>query len=245
MENENNELYITTNPKSGFSESIKSIRTNLHFASVNSKVKVILITSPTPGDGKSFISSNLAGAYAQENKKVLIIDCDLRKGRQDKIFDIIKDNSKGFANLILNFKNPLEVVETKTEQINIKDYICNTKYKNIDLIPNGPVPPNPIELLSSSKNKNLIGLLKEKYDIIILDCPPVIGLSDTLILTKFSDANVLVVSDHKTKYENIEEVKKAFEKAGAPITGVVINKTKSKHNGYYGYYGYYGEEESK
>ena len=114
MEKENNELYITTNPKSGFSESIKSIRTNLHFASVNSKVKVILITSPTPGDGKSFISSNLAGAYAQENKKVLIIDCDLRKGRQDKIFDIIKDNSKGFANLILNFKNPLEVVETKT-----------------------------------------------------------------------------------------------------------------------------------
>ena len=94
----------------------------------------------------------------------------------------------------------------------------------------------------------MIGLLKEKYDIIILDCPPVIGLSDTLILTKFSDANVLVVSDHKTKYENIAEVKKAFEKAGAPITGVVINKTKSKLNGYYGYYvyyGYYGEEESK
>ena len=128
MENENSELYITTNPKSGFSEAIKSIRTNLHFASVNSKVKVILVTSPTPGDGKSFISSNLAGAYAQENKKVLIIDCDLRKGRQDRIFNIVKDNSKGFTNLILNFKNPLEVVETKTEQVDIKEYICHTKW---------------------------------------------------------------------------------------------------------------------
>lgn len=222
-------LLININPKSSFSEAIKCIRTNLCFAAVDKEIKTILLTSPEPGDGKSSISSNLAGAFAQENKKVLIIDCDLRKGRQAEIFGITKNAIKGYTNLILNY--------TEAKAFNIKDYIESTNIENIDIIPNGPTPPNPVELLASDKNKDLLLQLRELYDIIIFDCPPVIGLSDTLIMTKYSDANIVVVSQGKTKVELLAEVKKSFEKANSTITGVVINKAKQKHNSYYGYYG--------
>jgi len=225
-------LLITKHPKSSFSESIKSIRTNLQFSAVEKEIKVILVSSPEPGDGKSMISSNLAGAYAQENKKVLIIDCDLRKGRQAEIFGVKKTNTTGYTNLILKYNDP--DLDTQTE---LEDYICKTDIENVDLIPNGPTPPNPIELLSSSRNKELIDDLKEIYDIIILDCPPVLGLSDALVMTKYSDANIIVISKGKTKVESLLEVKKSFEKVNSVITGVVTNKAKAKHNSYYGYYG--------
>lgn len=232
-------LTINTNPKSAFSEAIKTVRTNLHFSSVNKEVKVILVTSPEPGDGKSFISANLAGAYAQENKRVLIIDCDLRKGRQAEIFKIRKMPTTGYTNLILNYNDTLDDNEEpdKFSYMELSDYIEKTAIKRVDLIPNGPTPPNPIELLSSAKNRKIISLLKNKYDIIILDCPPALGLSDTLIMTRFSDVNIVTISSGKTKIELLNEVKKNFEKANAKITGVVINKAKIKHNSYYGYYG--------
>lgn len=229
-------LLINDNPKSSFSESIKSIRTNLQFSAIDKEIKVILVTSPEPGDGKSLISSNLAGAYAQDNKKVLIIDCDLRKGRQHDIFNISKDATTGYSNLILNYTNASASV-TQPVKLELKDYICKTGVKNVHLIPNGPTPPNPIELLASAKNRELIQVLREIYDVVILDCPPVIGLSDALVMTKLSDANILVISSHKTKTESLSAVKKAFEKANSQITGVIINKSKEKHSSYYGYYG--------
>ena len=102
---EKTELLVNHNPKSSFSESIKTVRTNLQFSLVNSNVKVILLTSPEPGDGQSFVSANLAAAFAQENKKVLLIDSDLRKGRQHRIFNIKNDRSKGYSNLILSSKD--------------------------------------------------------------------------------------------------------------------------------------------
>ena len=242
----NKDLIINTNPKSSFSEAIKSVRTNLNFSAVNKDIKVILVSSPEPGDGKSFVSANLAGAYAQENKKVLIIDCDLRKGRQAEIFGVSKSLTKGYTNIILDFIDPINT-DTETvlqKQINISDYICSTSIDNVDLIPNGPTPPNPIELLSSSKNERLLDAFKKYYDVIILDCPPVLGLSDTLIMTKYSDANIITISSKKTKIELLSEVKKNFEKANASITGVIINKAKIKHNSYYGYYcdAYHGDK---
>ena len=103
-------------------------------------------------------------------------------------------------------------------------YIVSTKVKNIDLIPTGPTPPNPIELLSSRSNGELIDTLRKHYDIIILDSPPVLGISDTSVLLKYSDANLVVVSSGKTQYELLERCKKAFETANSKITGVVINK---------------------
>ena len=132
----------------------------------------------------------------------------------------------GYSNLILNYK----------EEIKLSRYIVATKMKNIDLIPTGPTPPNPIELLSSHSNEKLIASLKKLYDILILDCPPVLGISDTSVLLKYSDANLVIVSSGRTQFELLERTKKAFETANSKITGIVINKANVKKNGYYSYY---------
>ncbi len=220
------DLIISKNPKSIFSEAIKSIRTNLAFSSIDKEIKVILNTSPEAGDGKSFISANLAVAYAQADKRVLIIDCDLRRGRQHEIFEVMNVSSGGYSNLILNFE----------EGIDFANYISRTNVKGVHLLPTGPTPPNPVELLSSDNNKRLIARLKRIYDVIILDCPPVLGLSDALVLTQFSDVNLVVVSAKKTKFENLERTKKQFEQVKASIAGVILNKSWSNKNEQYGYY---------
>ncbi len=231
------ELIINRNPKSVFSEAIKSIRTNLTFASIDKPIKVILNSSAEAGDGKSFVSSNLAVAYAQVNKKVLIIDCDLRRGRLHEVFEVMNLTSGGYSNLILNY----------SDDIKLDKYILPTNIKGVDLLTTGPTPPNPVELLGSENNRRLMKVLRKRYDIIILDCPPVLGLSDALILTQFSDANILTFSIKKTKKENIDRAIKTFETVNAKVTGVIVNKATMSKNGYYGYYysDYYNGEAKK
>lgn len=223
------DLIVNVKPKSSFSEAIKTIRTNLKFSSIDNGLKSVLLTSPEMGDGKSLIVANLALAYAQEEKKVLIIDCDLRRGRQHQIFNVKNVARKGYSNLILNYEKTADIGK----------YIIKTKFEGVSLLPTGPTPPNPIELLSSNNNERIIEQLKEDYDIILLDCPPTLGLSDTLVMTRFSDANVVVISAKRTKIESLIEVKKSFAKVNMPITGVVLNKIKLKGKKGYGYYGYY------
>ena len=145
--------------------------------------------------------------------------------------------SGGYSNLILNYK----------DDIKLNKYIIKTTNKNIDLLPTGPTPPNPVELLASENNRKLMEELRKKYDIILLDCPPVLGLSDTMIMTKYSDANIIVVSNKKTKVESLDKAKKVFAQANAKIAGVVINKASVKDNSYYSYYSseYYGEKKKK
>ena len=231
------DLIINVNPKSIFSEAIKTIRTNLAFSMIDKEMKTILLTSPQSGDGKSFITANLAVAYAQEDKKVLVVDCDLRKGRQHEIFEVMNVTSGGYSNLILNYKDDLK----------LDKYIVSTSNKNIDLLPTGPTPPNPVELLASESNQKLMKELRKHYDVILLDCPPVLGLSDTMIMTKYSDANLIVVSSRKTKIESLDKAKKVFEQAKANITGVIINRASVKDNSYYSYYSneYYGDSSKK
>ncbi len=220
------DLMINVNPKSMFSESIKSIRTNLQFSAVDKEIQTILVTSPEAGNGKSFISANLASAYGQDGKSVLIIDCDLRRGRQHEIFDVNNQTTSGYSNLILNFK----------DEVKLGKYITRTSVKNIDLIPTGPTPPNPIELLASNNNYEVIEELRRHYDIIILDCPPLLGMSDTQIMTKYSDANLVVVASGETPIELLERCKKIFESSNSKIDGVIINKANVKGNSYNSYY---------
>ena len=178
------DLVINKNPKSLFAESIRSIRTNLAFASLDKEVKIIMNTSPEAGDGKSFATANLAVAYAQEGKKVLLIDADLRRGRQHDVFNVANVSSGGYSNLILNYR----------ENIALSKYISKTKIDNVDLLPTGPMPPNPVEMLGSENNKKLLEKLKGKYDLIIMDCAPIIGLSDSLILAAMCDIKLITVS---------------------------------------------------
>ena len=232
------ELIITKNPKSLFAESIRSIRTNLAFSSLDKEVKLIINTSPEASDGKSFVTANLAVAYAQEDKKVLLIDADLRRGRQHEIFGVMNVTSGGYSNLMLNYK----------ENISLEKYICTTEDKNIDILPTGPTPPNPVELLGSENNRKLLERLKKKYDLIIMDCAPVIGLSDAVILAKIADINLITVSVKKTKMENLERVKKLFDQNDIKINGVILNKAQMQGNSYYSYYynnDYYGDGKRK
>lgn len=218
-----NEIIVDNNPKSSVAEAIRIIRTNLEFSGVDKKIRSVLVTSSVPSEGKSFISTNLATAFAQNGSKVLLMDCDMRKGRLHKIFNIVND--RGLSNLLL------ENVETK-----FSSYIKKTNIENLYLLPKGVVPPNPSELLNSPKTKVLLRTLSDRFDYIILDGTPVNGLTDSLILTKYVDKTVIVASLNYTKTSDLEFTKKSLMSVGADIAGVIVNKTQDIHGNYYGNY---------
>ncbi len=219
----NNELIVANNPKSGVAEAIKTIRTNLLFSSIDEPVKSILMTSSMSGEGKSFVSANLAVAFAQTGVKVLIVDCDLRRGRQHKIFNI--DNEQGLSNLLLDDVDK-----------NYKKYIKKTRYENIYVLPMGIVPPNPSELLASAKNKQLAKTLKQKFDLVIYDGVPVGGLTDSVIMADLVDKIVIVSAYKVTPVEFLANTNKALEKFKDKIAGVILNKFPSSKDHYYSKY---------
>lgn len=212
-----------------FNEEIKKIRTNLKFSSINGDVKVICVTSSLPGEGKSLISANLAASFAQYDEKVLLIDCDLRKGRQKQLFNIPNNNEQGLSKLLIN----------KLWENEYKNYIKQTKIDNLSVIPTGIYPPNPSELLTNERFIKLIEKLREEFSIIVLDCPPIEGLSDALVVSSMADTTVLVAKHKSTPVKLLEKSKKALDKVGAKLAGVVLNHVEKEPNTYY--YGYYKE----
>lgn len=217
------ELLVDKYPKSIVSESIKSLRTNLQFSNVDKGFKTILVTSANAAEGKSFISSNLAISFAQANKKVLLIDCDLRKGRLHKLFNL--PNLNGFSTLLTD------------ELENYKKYIRKTHIKNLSIIPRGVYPPNPSELLGSQKCKDLIVALKGKYDIIIFDGAPCNGVTDSVIMSTNVDETLIVARDARTPKKTLDVTKDSLQKVNAHITGIVLNGVNRKIAKYYSYYG--------
>ena len=223
------ELIVNKYPKSVVSEGIKSLRTNLQFSSIDKNVKSILITSSIPGEGKSFISANLATAFAQTGKNVLLVDCDMRKGRQHKIFNV--SNARGYSNLLIDdFKD------------NYSSYIKNTEVKNLYLLTCGTVPPNPSELLNSDRNKELFKFLTSKFDIVIFDGVPCNGLPDSAIMSTLTDKTLIVSAENVTPKSLLENTRKSILNVGSNVSGIILNKINMKNNKYYGkYYSYYGE----
>lgn len=218
------ELIVYKSPKAIVSENIKSLRTNLQFTAVDKNLKTILITSTNASEGKSFVSSNLAISFAQADKKVLLVDCDLRKGRVHRLFKV--SNRNGLSNLLTdNLKN-------------YRSYITNTRIDNLSVMTCGTYPPNPSELLASQKNKKLIDTLKSQYDIIIFDGAPVGGLADSVILSSFMDETLIVVKDSSTSKNALMDTKNSLEKVGAKIAGFVFNSVKRSSTKYYNYYYY-------
>ena len=221
------ELILNSDPKSVISETIRTLRTNLQFASVDKKIETILITSSMPGEGKSFIAANLACAFAQNGTKVLLVDCDIRKGRQHYIFGT--HNHKGLSNLLLD------------DVSKYKDYIHNTTIKNLSVMFRGITPPNPSELLGSEKNKEFINKVKEEYDIVIFDSAPINGgLTDSIIMGTLVDGVVIVSKYKQTPVNVLNATKKSLENVNANILGVVLNQVERNSKRYYGhYYGHY------
>ena len=225
----NVDLIVDRKPNASSSESIRTLRTNLQFESVDTELKTLLVTSSLPGEGKSFVAANLGAAFAQAGKRVLIVDCDLRKGRQHRIFKV--SSKDGLSNLLINDIN------------DFGKYITETRIDNLYLIPRGTFPPNPSELLNSKKNKALFEKLKVHFDIIIIDGAPIIGLADSLILSSMVDKVLLVASINNTPKSELLNTKKNLENVGANIAGVVANNVVARKGHYGNYYYYYGYTE--
>lgn len=214
------ELIVDHDPKSPLSEAIKNIRTNLQFASVDNKVKNILVTSSTSGEGKSFVSANLAVAFAKLGSKVLLVDCDMRLGRQHEIFSL--SNAVGLSSLLI------DDVEKKYSK-----YIQKTEIKNVSVLTRGIVPPNPSELLSSEKNKQLVEILANEYDVVIWDGVPLTGLTDSLVMADLVDKIVIVCAYKKTPIELLNNSKISLKNFEGKIAGVILNGVPFKGNHYY------------
>ncbi|MBJ9991083.1 CpsD/CapB family tyrosine-protein kinase [Paenibacillus sp. S28] len=206
-----NKLIMNVNRRSSISEGYRNIRTNIQFSGWNQNLRVIAVTSTQAGEGKSTTISNLAVAYAQEGKNVLLIDADLRHPSQHSIFNL--SNRVGFSNLL-------------ADQCSYGDIVHSTVVENLSLVTAGPVPPNPTELLSSDKLPEVIAAWKECYDIILLDTAPVMAVADGLIVSSLADGVVIVILAGKVKREYIQKAKEKLEHAKASILGVVLNQKK-------------------
>lgn len=230
--NKTNEIVERNNTKSYVTECINTIRTNILYMNSTKKAKTILITSCTPREGKSWVSANIAASFAETNKKVLLIDADMRKGRANKIFGI--DNTEGLSNYLYSITGNIK------EDIELgREYIKETQIPNLHILSNGPIPSNPSELLASSGMKELVTLLKNIYDIIIIDAPPCKLVSDSIVLSTIVDSTVLVVNSEKTKISDLKEVKKSINIVGGKIIGAILNKIKVSGKTYSKSY-YYG-----
>ena len=216
------ELIVFSKPKSNISEDIRTIRTNLKFTA-NDDAKVLLVTSSVPGEGKSFISANLAAAFAQTGEKVLLVDADLRLGRVHKIFN--QSATKGFSNMLISGTSE-----------DLPEYIKKTTIPNLYIVSRGTVPPNPSELLNSSSCKKLINIFRENFDRVIFDGVPVNGLPDSLVLANLVDRVIIVTTIGYTSIDELNQTKKALEQIDANIAGVVVNKAPTTRRGKYSNY---------
>lgn len=232
-----NELITFTDPKSPVSEMFRTLRTNLQFMGNTRKIQTVLITSTLPGEGKSWTVANLAVTFAQSGKKVVIVDCDLRKGRQFSVFNVTA--RPGVSNYLSGVVNEGEVYDVD----DIRSFVRETDIEDLYVIPAGDVPPNPSELLVNSRMMQLLDDLREQFDIIIFDAPPALLVTDAMILARVVDTTMIVVAHQETKMDNLNKVQKSIKNVGGNIAGVVINKipisVKKYQDSYYGEY--YGE----
>ncbi|MCR6613755.1 CpsD/CapB family tyrosine-protein kinase [Bacillus velezensis] len=209
-------------PKSINSEQYRTIRTNIEFSSVDTEVKSLLITSAGPEEGKSTTAANLAVVFAQQGKKVLLIDADLRKPTVHFTFKL--DNGTGLTSLLL-------------KQMPFQKAVLPADEANLDILTSGPIPPNPAELLSTGAMKDLLSEAGAVYDKVILDTPPVLAVADTKILGSYTDGAIMVISSGKTDKEKAAKAKEALDYCPCKLLGAVMNGKKQTKHSDYAYYG--------
>ena len=228
------ELIVHQDPKSPISEVFRTLRTNIQFMNTKGKLKTLLVTSTMPGEGKSWVSSNLAVTFAQAGKKVVLIDADMRKGRQYTIFGA--SPRPGLSNYLSGVG---EDYDEEDEEVDLADYIQETGVENLYLIAAGNIPPNPSELLIAPQMVELLDRLKEVCDIIIIDGTPAQLVTDALILARLVDSTVVVAASNQTKREDLKRCVTNIQNVGGKIAGIVMNKMpinakKYEQSYYYG-----------
>jgi capsular exopolysaccharide synthesis family protein len=226
------EVPLLDQPYSPVSTSLEMLNTNLGFTVSDKELQVVLVTSTTSGEGKSFVAANLAVAASHVGKRVLLIDCDMRRPRQHRIWEI--PNLLGLSNILAG-QNELEPAIHKV-------------FLNVDMLPAGKIPPNPVTLLDSQRMADLIEEARQDYDFVIIDSPPLTAVTDPLIIGKFADGLLLVVRPGRVEYSALKSSKSLLNQSKVPVLGMAVNgvSEESGYGGYYyyrGYRGYYRERE--
>lgn len=217
--------------KNPATEAYRVIRTSIQFAQAGKELKTLAVTSCMPNEGKSITVANLAVVLTQAGKSVLLLDCDMRNPTVHKNFNL--SNKVGLSSCI-------------SMGTALSDAVQKTSIEGLYALTGGVIPPNPSELLGSEQMKNVLQRAKEQYDYVLIDTPPVMPVTDALIVSRFVDGMILVIASAEVKVEMARDVKKQLVNAGANILGVVLNKVRSEHHGYgYGYYYYYGSKEAE
>lgn len=214
-----------TNPRSYVAEQFRTLRTNINFSSPDSDIRSLVVTSAAPSEGKSTASANLAVVFAQEGKHVLLIDGDMRKPTTHYTFHM--GNTQGLSSVL-------------TRQIQVEEAIRQTEIERLDLLTCGPIPPNPAELLASKSMDALIEQLKEIYDLIIFDAPPLLSVTDGQILANKCEGTILVVNSGSTEKDMAIKAKEAITSSNGRLIGAVLNNFILPKDSYY--YQYYGSE---
>ena len=217
--------------KNPATEAYRVIRTSIQFAQAGKELKTLAVTSCMPNEGKSITVANLAVVLTQAGKSVLLLDCDMRNPTVHKNFNL--SNKVGLSSCI-------------SMGTALSDAVQKTSIEGLYALTGGVIPPNPSELLGSEQMKNVLQRAKEQYDYVLIDTPPVMPVTDALIVSRFVDGMILVIASAEGKVEMARDVKNQLVNAGANILGVVLNKVRSEHLDYgYGYYYYYGSKEAE
>lgn len=218
-------LVTISNPRSPISEAYRTLRTNLEFSSLDKPIRAMVVTSAAPEEGKSTTLANLAVTIAQAGKKVILVDCDLRRPSLQKIFNV--GATAGFTDMMRD--------DTKMS----KPPLQETGVPNLQLLTSGALPPNPSELLASRRMGEVIAALQKQADMVLFDAPPVIAVTDAAVLASKVDAVLLVISAGKTKREHAKKAKTLLEKVNARLIGIVLNNVKGEAS----LYQYYNDQE--
>jgi len=214
-------LITAKKPKSPISEQYRTIRTNIQFSMVDKQLKTLVCTSSIPEEGKTTTISNLAMTLAQQGQKILLVDADLRKPTIHQLMEL--KNKNGLTNLLTKKVTPDSAVLKPSKKLNL--YI----------LPSGPIPPNPSELLGSKKMKDLVSTLSEEYDLILFDTPPVLAVADAQILSGLCDGVVLVIRSHRTEKKNLVKAKELLDRTKCNLLGTIFNAVDQKEAYYYHY----------
>jgi non-specific protein-tyrosine kinase len=218
-------LITITNPRSPISEAYRTLRTNLEFTSLDKPIRSMVVTSAAPEEGKSTTLANLAVTIAQAGKKVILVDCDLRRPALHQIFDA--RNAPGLTDMM------------RDDALKQTPPLQETGVANLQLLASGTIPPNPAELLASRKMNDVIAALQQQADMVLFDAPPVIAVTDAAVLASKVDAVLLVISAGKTKREHAKKAKALLDKVNARLIGTVLNNVKGEAS----LYQYYSSEE--
>lgn len=216
-------LLAEINPADLAIEALRSLRTSLHFAMMEAKNNILMISGPAPGIGKSFVSTNFAAVYAKAGKKVLIIDADMRKGYLQRAFGLKWDH--GLSDYL-------------SGKMGVDEVVKSTRVEHLDVITRGQVPPNPSELLMHGRLKELLSWASQRYDLVIVDTPPVLAVTDASIVGALAGTTLMVARFSQNTVKEIDVARNRFDQSGIEVKGVIFNAVEKKASSHYGY-GYY------